>query len=462
MREITFTVVLLSAYSLLPSKVESFAVIPVHDNKRKRLFTRCHLEVDSKPLTTDGEFSSDIGTIIETAKAAPSKKQKTSFSTDLGTNFETAKSAVLKQMPSAAYMSGGFDFKNLLVINGTVAPLSPEMQLKRELKDIADLKSRVQKIEKTVAQSQLGVQKHNPGLGVPQLKISSRSIELCSIFSFFFFGTILGASLLDRLWLLGGISMAYWASGAVNRDTSGGLLARRVGVYVVQFIRDIQEKYNQFVIFYRTGQMAYVTSKIWEQYDDKYGIDKKFKELRRLTLKRAEAFSASFNSDTGLTTQLEDMWKAMQAAPSEAVKLNDKYGVTSGVVGFAKGLASSSYSLLDNMYSQVTGKEIEASRRADDPRYPLSRSSGGFSKKWKQTEGFLGSLFVNNRARQRQRQNMRGNLINPWTSPFQFIKPFGSKQQKKEGSRHIRQWMAAHNPANNDGFRNYAIRNYAI
>ena len=33
----------------------------------------------------------------------------------------------------------------------------------------------------------------------------------------------------------------------------GGMLARRVGVQVAQLIRDIQEKYNQFVIFYRTG-----------------------------------------------------------------------------------------------------------------------------------------------------------------------------------------------------------------
>jgi hypothetical protein len=36
--------------------------------------------------------------------------------------------------------------------------------------------------------------------------------------------------------------------------SSGGMLARRVGVQVAQLIRDLQEKYNQFVIFYRTGK----------------------------------------------------------------------------------------------------------------------------------------------------------------------------------------------------------------
>ena len=36
-------------------------------------------------------------------------------------------------------------------------------------------------------------------------------------------------------------------------DNIGGMLARRVGVQVAQLIRDVQEKYNQFVIFYRTG-----------------------------------------------------------------------------------------------------------------------------------------------------------------------------------------------------------------
>jgi hypothetical protein len=92
------------------------------------------------------------------------------------------------------------------------------------------------------------------------------------MFSFFLVDIIIGASLLDRLWLLGGITGAWWASGAVTRNTRGGALARRVGAQVAQYIRDLQEKYNQAVIFYQTGKMAYVSSKTWEKYDAQFQI----------------------------------------------------------------------------------------------------------------------------------------------------------------------------------------------
>jgi len=130
-------------------------------------------------------------------------------------------------------------------------------------------------------------------------------------------GTLVGASMLDRLWLLGGLLMAWWASGAVHRDTRGGTLvvtllvashplpnlltlpcllvssflsgmvARRVGVQVAAVIRDIQEKYNQFVIFYQTGKLAYYSSKIWEQYDTQFAITQRTEEMKRRAMKRA-------------------------------------------------------------------------------------------------------------------------------------------------------------------------------
>ena len=43
------------------------------------------------------------------------------------------------------------------------------------------------------------------------------------------------------------------------------MLARRIGAQLAMLIMEAQEKYNQFVIFYRTGQLAYVTSKVWDQ-----------------------------------------------------------------------------------------------------------------------------------------------------------------------------------------------------
>ena len=56
------------------------------------------------------------------------------------------------------------------------------------------------------------------------------------------------------------------------RPSASLQVARRVGVSVAQLIRDIQEKYNQFVIFYQTGKLAYHSSKIWEQWDSQFSI----------------------------------------------------------------------------------------------------------------------------------------------------------------------------------------------
>jgi hypothetical protein len=78
-------------------------------------------------------------------------------------------------------------------------------------------------------------------------------------------------------------------------------------VKVAQFIRDIQEMYNQWVIFYRTGKLAYVTSKWWEQYDSKYEIGKKLDEMKRLTTERASslgAFSSNNKAAEGMSKSL--------------------------------------------------------------------------------------------------------------------------------------------------------------
>ena len=68
-----------------------------------------------------------------------------------------------------------------------------------------------------------------------------RNIEICSIFGFFFIGIIIGWSLLDRLWLIGGITGAIWSANVVNGSSRNGILARRIGANIALFIRDLQE-----------------------------------------------------------------------------------------------------------------------------------------------------------------------------------------------------------------------------
>ena len=46
--------------------------------------------------------------------------------------------------------------------------------------------------------------------------MNPRTVEICAAVGFFVIGGIAAASLLDRLWLLGGFVGAYWASGVVT------------------------------------------------------------------------------------------------------------------------------------------------------------------------------------------------------------------------------------------------------
>ena len=72
------------------------------------------------------------------------------------------------------------------------------------------------------------------------------------------------------------------------------MVARRVGVQVAAVIRDIQEKYNQFVVFYQTGKLAYYSSKIWEQYDTQFAITQRTEEMKRRAMKRAAGWDIFF------------------------------------------------------------------------------------------------------------------------------------------------------------------------
>lgn len=113
-------------------------------------------------------------------------------------------------------------------------------------KELAALRARLDKVEKTGSaggKSKTTISNFVDSLQANTMAMNARTVELCSVAAFFIVGTVVGASLLDRLWLLGGLFAAWWASGAVHRDTRGGAVARRAGVTVAQLIRDVQERY---------------------------------------------------------------------------------------------------------------------------------------------------------------------------------------------------------------------------
>lgn len=87
-----------------------------------------------------------------------------------------------------------------------------EIALKKE---IYNLKLRIDGIEKNVGTLQTGKSKTAVGnfvdsLAATTIEMNPRTVEICAVVSFFGIGTIIGFSLLDRLWLLGGIISAWW------------------------------------------------------------------------------------------------------------------------------------------------------------------------------------------------------------------------------------------------------------
>jgi hypothetical protein len=251
-------------------------------------------------------------------------------------------------------------------------------QLRR---DLNLLRTRIDGIEKSLISIQTSKSKNAVGnfvesLTATTIELNPRTVEIFAIITFFGIGAVLGASLLDRLWLIGGIIGGWWASGAVYRDTRGGMLARRVGVQVTQFVKDLQEKYNQFIIFYRTGKLAYVSKRIWDQYDDAYQIQKRVDEFKRLAMQRATDFNTAFK-EYRVSDQLTDAWRAMRSVPMNAIKLDEEYGLTTAIVSYSANLG--------NSISQLFGQQRRELRpRAREKKRERVSSSSQDGDNWMQ------------------------------------------------------------------------------
>lgn len=218
------------------------------------------------------------------------------------------------------------------------------------------------------------------------------------------------------------------ASGAVYRDTRGGLLARRVGVQVLQFVKDIQEKYNQFVIFYRTGKLAYMTSKVWEQYDETYGIQSKVDEFKRLAMNRAISFNTAFQ-EYHITDQVDDIWKSLMSAPTSAQKLDDEYAITSSITSFTKNF----YNSITEGVSSLMDSDNYFRKKSDEEESNTLIS--GFKK-----------LF-SNKALKRAKENASKNDISRFFNVFRFFG--GRKNSHKRKTK--KSWHYPNNDFRQEG-----------
>ena len=82
--------------------------------------------------------------------------------------------------------------------------MSGAVDLSSMKKELSVLKSRIEKIEKTSpllgGKKRSGVSDFVESLQANTMAMNAKSVEKCAVVTFFTIGTIVGASLLDRLW----------------------------------------------------------------------------------------------------------------------------------------------------------------------------------------------------------------------------------------------------------------------
>lgn len=234
-------------------------------------------------------------------------------------------------------------------------------------KEYLALKARIDKLEKSLAlvsttstggnvKSKTKVDSFVDAITASTIQINAKTVELFAVISFFGIGAFVGASLLDRLWLLGGICGAWWASGAVKGNTRAGALARQIGARTALVVQELQEKYNQAIIFYRTGKLAYVSSKVWEQYDQKYYVTQRFNAMKKLALKRAAEFNTAMGNPN-FYTPLRDFWRVAIEKPEQMkVELEQKYHIRRTFENVYKTVSAQSKDALNRIFAQQDEK----------------------------------------------------------------------------------------------------------
>eukprot|EP01040_Poterioochromonas_malhamensis_P012686 gene12686-13894_t len=371
-------------------------------------------------------FLTDSNLLLHALQQVPQSTLQ--YFTNSNRTLTSTSANFLKKLPKDASFP---PFVQLTVTNDSVAfQASNTYEINALKQDVSTIKSKMDKIEKTLDQlssmsspsstslttnyglapmfasastGQLSAKTNNfvgaiSALTSPSLSFDAKTIETCGIVVFFGLGSVLGASLFDRLWLIGGIITAYWSTTVINQNSNQGIFVRRLAVKFAQLINDIMEKYNQFVIFYRTGQLAYVSSKVWKEYDDRFDFTNKINYYKKLTMDRAvlqynnstnfltkewnKLFPANpkqnqfMNSYQNLAASVSDVYKAVLTAPTKAKKLDQKYQVTTSLQSFSKNLLTGTRSTLKEIFrpfDESEGKVVQ--RTKNDERKWL----GGFS-----------------------------------------------------------------------------------
>lgn len=319
------------------------------------------------------------------------------------------------------------------------APLPTDDDLK---KDLVLLKSRIEKLEKvTSARSIFDLSTWFDGKSIG---LNKRTIEVCSIISFFFIGSILASTIFDRLWFVGGLLTAWWASVVINTSAPAGVTVRRVGIQLAQLIIDIRERANQAYIFYRTGKLAYQSSKIWEAVDRSYDVTARVDTFKRFAMIRASQFN-NFLGERKYTDQLLDVWRALVSVPTEARRINVQYGVSAKVLKFSRHVLSSVRNFASDI---ITGTDISsgygtavAPAPKQTKRVTSGRSSSASSKQNSNVRTnavervrSVIELFFKNRDDD-DHTLKRGRLVNPWIPFWDYLPKYTYSRRNDSKAR---------------------------
>jgi hypothetical protein len=107
-------------------------------------------------------------------------------------------------------------------------------------------------------------------------------------------GMIIGWSVFINLWLLGAALGAATCSYMSRQEGQLASICQTVGIQVALIYKDVKDFYDQTVFMYRTGKLSYNYWKVWETYDSKYNLTKRYEDALKVVNMQARELDRQY------------------------------------------------------------------------------------------------------------------------------------------------------------------------
>jgi len=195
--------------------------------------------------------------------------------------------------------------------------------------------------------------------------LSAREIAISASISFFFVGVLLAMSITEQ-WVVScilGVVCAWWSSVEINRDTRLGALTRSIGLQTATWKSEARSFWDRAVIYYETYKLGLE----WNKIDKRFGIEKKFDELKKLAMLRASELK-NLNQEDKIKITFADVLTVLRSSPNEVKKFDGRYKLSATVGDFSRGLVSLGKEALRNATRRPTASERRAKQRQKQQR----------------------------------------------------------------------------------------------